>query len=129
VLLPQLSFDYTLVHALIPWGAFLLFLLSDVAFGRVRITLRQALAFLIPYAVLFAPQSFLIFRSVGFGGQVKALALVAIVVAALRNPLPSSLFGDLDSSSHAHTVRHLPLGRARQTEAPELEVETAHSLS
>jgi hypothetical protein len=36
----------------------------------------------------------MLFQGSGCGGQVKALALVALIAAAVKIPLPSSLFGE-----------------------------------
>jgi hypothetical protein len=93
--LPFVSYDYTLVHMYIPFAAFLIYLTTDVAAGRAVLPLRRALAFLIPCAVLFAPLSWMLFQGSGCGGQIKALALAALTAAAVKIPLPSSLFGDL----------------------------------
>lgn len=92
ILLPYVSVDYTLVHLYLPWGAFVVFLTQDVFSGRVRFSTRRALAFLVPCAILFAPESYLLTGPIGWGGQFKALVLVSLLVAAVRFPLPASLF-------------------------------------
>jgi hypothetical protein len=89
ILLPFVSYDYTLVHMYIPWAAFLIYLTTEGA-----VSVGRALAFLIPCAVLFAPLSWMLFQGGGCGGQVKALALVALIAAAVKIPLPTSLFGE-----------------------------------
>ncbi len=96
ITLPFISYDYTLVHMFGPCAALILFLAKDVATGRVRLTLHEMLTLLVPFAVIFTPQSYLLYGIVGFGGQVKALALLALVIAAIRIKLPSSMFGDID---------------------------------
>jgi Glycosyltransferase family 87 len=100
VLLPYVSGDYTLVHVYIAWAAFLLFLLSDVATGRVRIPARAIHGILFSCAVVFVPLSYLeITRSpsptFACGAQVKTVFLIVILLTVLRVPMPSSLFGDL----------------------------------
>jgi hypothetical protein len=96
VTLPFVSYDYTLVHMFAPCALFLLFLVRDAATGIAPITGRQALAFLIPCAVLFTPQSYLLIHGIGFGGQVKTTALLGLTAAAVLIPLKSSIFGELD---------------------------------
>jgi hypothetical protein len=100
VLLPYVSGDYTLVHVYIAWAAFLLFLLSDVATGKVKIPARSIHVILFSCAVVFAPLSYLeITRSpnptFACGAQVKTVFLIVILLTVLRVPMPSSLFGDL----------------------------------
>jgi hypothetical protein len=96
VTLPFVSYDYTLVHMFVPCALFLLFLVRDAATGAAPITERHALAFLLPCAVLFTPQSYLLIQGIGFGGQVKTAALVALTAAAVLIPLKSSIFGELN---------------------------------
>jgi hypothetical protein len=100
VLLPYVSGDYTLVHMYIAWGAFLLFLLDDVATARVRIPAKAIRRILFSCAVIFVPLSYFLIvgsnnRSFAFGSQIKTAALIVILVTVLRFPMPSSLFGDL----------------------------------
>jgi O-antigen ligase len=114
ILLPFVSFEYTLVHLIVPFILLLIFLVTDIASGVVPLKRSEILALLIPFAILFAPLSFLIFFSVGFGAQIKALVLVHLVILCLRIPLPSSLFGDLDqvrvfaSSSNEDASNRVP---------------------
>ncbi len=80
VLLPPVSFDYTLLHLYGPWLLLVLFVLGR---GQGRAGLVAALVYL---AVVFAPTSELMVRGLQLGSQVKALALVALLVVAVRNP-------------------------------------------
>jgi Glycosyltransferase family 87 len=100
VLLPYVSGDYTLVHMYIAWAAFLLFLLDDVATGRVRIPAKAIRVILFSCAVIFVPFSYLVItaranRTFASGAQVKTIFLIVILVTVCRVPMPSSLFGDL----------------------------------
>jgi hypothetical protein len=100
VLLPYVSGEYTLVHLYIAGGAFLLFLLNDVATARVRIPARAIYLMLFSCAIIFAPLSYLSIsasgnRTFAFGPQVKTVFLILILLTVLRVPMPSSLFGDL----------------------------------
>ncbi len=98
VLLPYVSGDYTLVHVYIAWGAFLLFLISDVATGRASLPGNAISSILISCAVTFVPLSYLLIGTFAFGSQIKTVALIVILVTVLRFPMPSSLFGDLQLS-------------------------------
>jgi Glycosyltransferase family 87 len=100
VLLPYVSGDYTLVHVYIAWAAFVLFLLSDVATGKVKIPARAIYVILFSYAVIFVPLSYFVITdsqnlTFAFGSQVKTIFLILILLMVLRVPMPSSLFGDL----------------------------------
>ncbi len=95
VLLPYVSYDYTLVNLFVPFSALLYVLASDGADGRLSVSRRDLLFLLVPYAILFTPQSYLVYRVVGYGAQVKTMALLAIIAAAVRIPLPSSLFHEI----------------------------------
>jgi hypothetical protein len=100
VLLPYVSGEYTLVHLYIAGGAFLLFLLDDVATARVTIPARAIYLILFSCAVIFVPLSYLVIggsanRTFAFGSQMKTIFLILILLTVLRVPMPSSLFGDL----------------------------------
>src|SRR5262249_53530528 len=55
ILLPQLSYEYKLVYMFLAWGAFLLFLLADVAAGRTEIPAWPIHVILFSCAVIFVP--------------------------------------------------------------------------
>jgi hypothetical protein len=99
VLLPYVSGDYTLVHVYIAWAAFLLFLLDDVAKGRVRIPAEAIRVILFSCAVIFVPLSYIAITgsvsTFALGPQVKTIFLILILLTVCRVPMPSSLFGDL----------------------------------
>jgi hypothetical protein len=94
VLLPYVSYDYTLVNLFVPFSILIVVLATDAAAGRVKLTPGQLLWLLMPYALIFTPQSYLVYHVVGYGAQVKTLALCAAIGAAIRIPLPSSLFSE-----------------------------------
>ena len=82
------------------WAAFLLFLLEDVA--RVRVTIAPAAIYMIMVscAVISVPLNYFgvpigAGQVVAFGGQIKTVFLLLILITAIRFPMPSSLFGDL----------------------------------
>ncbi len=98
VLLPYVSYDYTLVHLYAPFAMLLLVLATDGATGRLKLSGFQTLLLLLPFAVIFTPQSYLVISVVGYGAQVKALALSILVGASIAIPMPSSLFNELHPS-------------------------------
>jgi hypothetical protein len=98
VLLPYVSYEYTLVYMYVVWGAFLLFLLTDVASGRVEIPKRAINVFMTSCAVVLAPLTYIVLgRSFGLGAQIKTVFLVVILWTALKVRMPSSMFGELNA--------------------------------
>jgi hypothetical protein len=96
ILLPYVSNEYTLIYAYLIWGAFLLFLLADVATARVAVPATAIHIILISCACLFAPLAYLKRASgLALGGPIKALILLILLVTVLLVPMPSSLFADL----------------------------------
>jgi Glycosyltransferase family 87 len=95
ITLPFVSYEYTLVHLIAPFTILVLFLSTDVNSGRVPLDRNQILSLLLPFAILFAPMSFLLRNGFGFGGQVKTIVLLWLVYTACRIRLPSSLFSEL----------------------------------
>jgi hypothetical protein len=96
ILLPYVSNEYTLIYAYLIWGAFLLFLLADVATARVAVPATAIHIILVSCACLFAPLAYLKRASgLELGGPIKALILLTLLVTVLLVPMPSSLFADL----------------------------------
>lgn len=95
VMLPPISGDYTLLHLYIPFAMLTLYAVTLPRDGqRVR---GMGFCFAC-FAVLFTPQSYLILHGVRFGGQLKALVLLALFIAALRYP-----FADAEKAQAAET--------------------------
>jgi hypothetical protein len=99
ILLPYVSNEYTLIYVYLVWTAFLLFLLSDVAGNGIRVPRAAIYTIMVSCAVSSVPLNSNTFpEHPAHGGQIKMLFLVLILIAALRFPMPSSLFGDLQAS-------------------------------
>jgi len=92
VLLPYVSYEYTLVHIYLVLGVFLVFLNQDVRSGRTKVEPRRAKQILVSFAILTAPISFLALEH--FQGQIKCLALCSLMALFLFNEMPSSVFAD-----------------------------------
>jgi Glycosyltransferase family 87 len=89
-LFPPISADYTLLALYVPFGAFVIFLMKDVAMEHAEFSRRNILIVLMLFALLFSPATFL----GQFAGVSKTLALVCLLLAARRFPMPSLLFGE-----------------------------------
>ena len=96
LLLPYVSYEYTLVHLYLCFGAFLLYLHERSSLPAFRPTL-PATAIMLCFAVIFAPVA----RLVGYHvqAQVKCLALLVLLGLVLIYRMPSRLFGDSTPAS------------------------------
>jgi hypothetical protein len=92
VTFPYLSFEYTLTAISLVWAMFVIFLSRDVTEGREQIPMPAALAMLGLMAFLFAPANFITGGTQIYGGQFKALALLALAGITLSVPMRSALF-------------------------------------
>lgn len=79
---PPVSHDYTLVHLYVPWAMLVLILIRDEALPPIP----GAGAALLCFALLFTPQNYLNYGAYRYGGQFKALVLLALLSIALRYP-------------------------------------------
>lgn len=93
LLLPPVSWDYRLVHLLVPW-AFLVLLVLET-----RPEPKSAIAWMLfAFAILFTPQTYLFYWigkygvafAVGYGAQVKVVVMLLLVYLAIRHPLRSA---------------------------------------
>jgi hypothetical protein len=97
VLLPFVSNEYTLVHLYVAWGALLLFLYQDVRRGRFHLENWKVSAMLSCFAVIFSPQSYWVFGYADtVGGQIKTVAMLALLGLVSAFPMPSSGLADLE---------------------------------
>jgi hypothetical protein len=96
VLLPYVSYEYTLVHVYLMFGVFLIFLLTDVSSDKVSISRKKAMLMMSCFAIVFAPISILELTHVS--GQIKGVILLILLGVILDTPMPSTLFGDLPPS-------------------------------
>ena len=87
ILLPPLSYEYTLIDLYVPFS--LLALLAQERWTSQRKTPGIGAA-LICLAILLSPLSEFIYHSERFGGQIKSLVLVALMVIGLKYPFASA---------------------------------------
>jgi len=81
---------YTLMVLLVPMGFFLIFLLQDVAESRTRMSLGEMLWFVLPCAWIMATEPLWLLH-----GVLKCVALLLLLGASMRIPLPSTQFGEI----------------------------------
>ena len=93
VVLPPVSFEYTLIHLYIPWALLVLYTVGVVRSSGNPHKVRglDGLGFcFVCFAFLMTPESYFIVDRIRFSGQMKAIVLVALLVAALRYPFPET---------------------------------------
>ncbi len=85
ILLPPVSYDYTLLHLYLPWAMLVFFTLE------VQDRLIPGLtAVFCCFAILFAPETEFIMHKDSFGGQIKAMTLLLLLAFALSYRFASS---------------------------------------
>ena len=92
ILLPPVSYDYTLLHLYAP-----LVLLVFLAFDQADRAMPGLTAALVCFAILLAPETEFMFKAHSVGAQIKALTLVALMVIALRYSFPSEFDNNAES--------------------------------
>jgi hypothetical protein len=91
ILLPPISFDYTLLQLYVPWAMLALFAQEQWQARRVMQQNTHGLtAAFVCMAVLMSPESEFIWHSSHFGGQIKALVLVVLMGIGLKYPFTPS---------------------------------------
>jgi hypothetical protein len=89
MVLPLVAADYTLSLILVPMGFFLIFLLEDVAQGKVVLSTGKVFCFLLPCAWITATEPLWLLH-----GVLKCIALLLLLGASAAIPLPSTLFAE-----------------------------------
>jgi hypothetical protein len=85
VTLAPLSYDYTLLNL---YPAFAMLAVLALQGERSTTRVPHLTAYMVLYALIFTPQSYIILGAVRYGAQLRALCLVAMLVLALSTPLP-----------------------------------------
>ncbi len=93
ILLPPVSFDYTLLQLYAPWALLVFYTLE-----RQSSLTRGLTATLCSFAILLAPETEFIWNEESFGGQIKAVTLLVLFILALYYRFPSS-FDKLEAAS------------------------------
>lgn len=83
ILIPPVSYDYTLIHLYIALGVLLLYIQSSSA----SIVTGPMFWMVLMFAVLLSPEGPLYFMDSRISGQLKCCALITVVILALRHPL------------------------------------------
>lgn len=85
VTLAPVSSDYTLLNL---YPAFAMLTVLALQAQRHATRVPHITAFMALFALIFTPQSYIIFHAVRYGGQLRAICLAAMLVLALMTPMP-----------------------------------------
>jgi len=97
VTLPPVSYDHTLVHLYAIWAMLVIVVLRASSAG---VTLPGFRTYFLCFAVLFTSQRFIYYHWIHPNGTFKALALLTLMVTALRYPiLDETLYEPSQSTS------------------------------
>jgi Glycosyltransferase family 87 len=86
IMLPPVSYDYTLMHLYAPLA---MVTLIGVSANKRNLVLPGLLIALVLIAVALAPLSEFIHHGVRFGGQIRAIVLLALLIVGLLYPFPA----------------------------------------
>jgi hypothetical protein len=85
VTLAPISYDYTLLNL---YPAFAMLAVLALQAQRRGNCVPHLTAYMVLFAFIFTPQSYIIFHAVRYGAQLRAICLITMLVLALRTPLP-----------------------------------------
>ena len=97
IILPPVSYDYTLLNL---YPAFAVLVCLAIRAQQAGMTLPHMTTYMVLFAIVFTPESYVILFGAAYGAQVRAVALIVMLVLALRWPLPT------ESELIATPVRH-----------------------
>jgi hypothetical protein len=80
ILLPPVSYDYTLINLYIPWAVLILIAVSGNQGRGVMLSF-------VCMAILMAPESYLFFHGLRIAGQFKAVVVMALLAISLTYPI------------------------------------------
>jgi hypothetical protein len=87
VTLAPFSSDYTLLNL---YPAFALLTVLALQAQRRGTGVPYLTTYMVLFAVIFTPESYIIFRGVRYGAQLRAICLIVMLVLALVEPLPEA---------------------------------------
>jgi hypothetical protein len=96
ILLPYVSYEYTLMHVYLVFAVILIFLIQNGNASEFRLYRARLNLMMICFAVIIGPLAILAREH--YQGQIKCLALLALLAIIVATPMPSSLFDDFRSS-------------------------------
>jgi hypothetical protein len=106
ILLPPVSYEYTLLHLYVAFGLLALFAQK---MWSARVQIPGISAAMCCLAILVSPLSEVIYHMERFGGQIKAIVLVVLMIIALKYPFEA---GESPDTIPASVPVQLATGRS-----------------
>jgi hypothetical protein len=85
VTLAPVSFDYTLLNL---YPAFAMLTVLALQAQRQETHVPHLTAYMVLFALIFTPQSYIIFHDVRYGAELRSICLIVMLVLALMAPMP-----------------------------------------
>lgn len=85
VTLAPVSFDYTLLNL---YPAFAMLTVLALQAQRRATRVPHLTAYMVLFALIFTPQSYIIFHAVRYGAELRTICLIVMLVFALMTPMP-----------------------------------------
>jgi hypothetical protein len=85
VTIAPVSYDYTLLNL---YPAFAMLTVLALQEQRRASRVPHLTAYMVLFALLFTPQSYIVFHAVRHGAQLRTICLIAMLVLALATPMP-----------------------------------------
>jgi hypothetical protein len=105
LLLPYVSYEYTLIHACTMLAVFVYYLITDYHSGRSALSFKTARYMMVGFAVLMVPLSF---GALTIAPALpKGLILIAMLVLFMAVPMRSTLFSDLTEQNASGDVAQI----------------------
>jgi Glycosyltransferase family 87 len=92
VTLAPVSFDYTLLNL---YPAFAMLVVLALQSQRQGIRVPHLTTYMILFAIIFTPQSYIIFHAVRYGAQLRTICLIVMLLLALATPMPEPELSDI----------------------------------
>lgn len=88
VTIAPISYDYTLLNL---YPAFAMLVVLALRAERGGRPVPHLMAYMVLFAMILTPESYVIFRGVRYGAQVRSLCLIAMLILALTTPISDAI--------------------------------------
>lgn len=91
ITIAPISYDYTLLNLYAPFAVLVVLALRAERGGP---PVPHLMAYMVLFAMILTPQSYVVFRGVRYGAQVRCLCLFAMLILAITTPIFDSVSSD-----------------------------------
>jgi hypothetical protein len=87
VTMAPVSYDYTLLNL---YPAFAMLTVLAIQAQRRGTEVPHLTTYMVLLAIILTPESYIIFRAVRFGAQLRTICMIVMLVLSLKTPLPEA---------------------------------------